>query len=334
MNTLQSVLDENISYYKKIKKEIVSRLACLPKGSIKSKIIGQKKYYYLQFRKNGKVIQKYLGKTIPKEILKNLKERKAFEKEMKEVEASLKLLRVKTDTSFILPVKEILYVLARAGLWEEGIELIGSWAFRLYQEHFGVSPFPLRSDDLDFAISLPYLGKEAHIPELLKEIGFREGFNLDGSIYFYRPGLRVEFLVPKKGRNATTLVKIKKLSLSAQPLRFLDILLDEPAEIKISKKLRIKIPSLSAFLIHKLIIFQRRWEKADASKDLQQIIAVAKTVVTEKEERKRISKIWASIPNGWKNKVIKGIEIGMKELAHEENTWIALKNLLFTLQSN
>jgi len=243
------------------------------------------------------------------------------------------LLRVKTKSDFLLPVKEILHLLTKAGLWEEGLTLIGSWAFRLYQEHFGVPAFPLRTDDLDFAVSLPYLGKEVRIPELLKEIGFREGFNPDGSIYFYRPGLRVDFLVPEKGRGVEASVNIEKLALSVQALRFLDILLDEPAEIKISKKLKIRIPSLSAFLIHKLIIFQRRRKKEDALKDLQQVAAVARKIITEKEEQKRVSKIMASIPGGWKKKVFKGIEVGMKELPREENTWLALRKLLLTLQS-
>lgn len=332
MNALESVLDENVFYYQKLKKEIVARLACLPRGSVKSKTIARKKYYYLQLRKDGKVVQQYLGKNIPEKILKNLKERKALKKELKDIEDSLKLLRVKTESDFLLPVREILHLLAKAGLWEEGLTLIGSWAFRLYQEHFGVSSFPLRTDDLDFVVSLPYLGKEVRIPELLKEIGFREGFNPDGSIYFYRPGLRVDFLVPEKGRGVEASVKIEKLALSAQALRFLDILLDEPAEIKISKKLKIRIPSLSAFLIHKLIIFQRRQKKEDALKDLQQAAAVTKKVITEKEEQKRASKIWASIPDGWKKKVIKGIEVGIQELPREENTWLALKKLFFVLQ--
>jgi len=104
---------------------------------------------------------------------------------------------------------------------------------------------------LDFAVFLPYFGKEVRIPELLKEIGFREGFNPDGSL-----------------------------------------------------------------------------------KDLQQAAAVARNIITEKKEQKRVSKIMASIPDGWKKRVFKGIEVGIRKLPLEENTCFALKKLLLTLQQS
>jgi len=39
-------------------------------------------------------------------------------------------------------VKEILDVFAKHGLFEEGVTLIGSWCFQLYQKHYNVDPFP------------------------------------------------------------------------------------------------------------------------------------------------------------------------------------------------
>jgi len=136
---------------------------------------------------------------------------------------------------------------ARRSFSEGGSDQRGNLVFtaRLSKHRQTDISFSLRTDDLDLAISLLYLGKEVRIPEFLKETGFREGFNPDSSIYFYRSGLRVDFLVPEKGRGVEASVKIGKLVLSAQALRFLNILLDEPAEIKISKKLKIRIPSLS-----------------------------------------------------------------------------------------
>ena len=57
-------------------------------------------------------------------------------------------------------VKRILKVFADNSLFEEGIELIGSWCFRLYQKHLGVKRFPLRTPDIDFLIPNPFHGKE------------------------------------------------------------------------------------------------------------------------------------------------------------------------------
>jgi hypothetical protein len=327
MNILKNVLDENASYYQKVRREIISRLACLPKGTIKSKTISGNKYFYLQYRGKNKVIQKYIGKKVSEQIRKELKERKQLEKELKEVEESLALLRIQPNAEFLKPVREIIKTLNQSGLWEESIELIGSWAFRLYQEHYGVSPFPLRTNDLDFAIALPYKGKEIRVSELLKEIGFREGFNPDGSIYFYQPGLRIDFLVPEKGREKVQPVKIQKLSLIAQQVRFLELLFKEPAEIKISKGIKIKIPSMASFLVHKLIVFQRRRNEEKVLKDLKQIAAVAKRIVPDREEKLRLERLWNTLPEGWKKKTRKGIDVAIKKLPLEEDTWAILRKM-------
>ena len=40
-------------------------------------------------------------------------------------------------------VREILKVFSDNNLFNEGVELIGSWCFKLYQKHLGVKSFPL-----------------------------------------------------------------------------------------------------------------------------------------------------------------------------------------------
>jgi len=35
-------------------------------------------------------------------------------------------------------VRDILKIIEDNRLWDEGVELIGSWCFLLYQKHFGV----------------------------------------------------------------------------------------------------------------------------------------------------------------------------------------------------
>jgi hypothetical protein len=47
-------------------------------------------------------------------------------------------------------ISKILAVFADNNLFEEGVELIGSWCFKLYQKHLGVENFPLRTPDIDF----------------------------------------------------------------------------------------------------------------------------------------------------------------------------------------
>lgn len=93
MKVLNGIFKESREYYKKIKKEALSKLAELPKGNIKKRKISNQIYYYLQFRKKGKVIHKYLGKEKPDKIIKEIKERDILKKELKEINKALLLLK-------------------------------------------------------------------------------------------------------------------------------------------------------------------------------------------------------------------------------------------------
>lgn len=57
-------------------------------------------------------------------------------------------------------IRKIFKVFADNNLFEEGVELIGSWCFKLYQNYLGVKKFPLSSLDVDFLIPVPFHGKE------------------------------------------------------------------------------------------------------------------------------------------------------------------------------
>jgi hypothetical protein len=92
MKVLKGILKESREYYKQTEAEIKKRLSHLPKRSIKKRIINRQVYYYLQYREGAKVVHKYLGKKKPAEMGKKLKERRDYEKELKKVRHSLKML--------------------------------------------------------------------------------------------------------------------------------------------------------------------------------------------------------------------------------------------------
>ena len=93
MKILQSILSESKDYYLDASKKIYGRLASLPKGCVKERIIGGKKYYYLQYRQKNKVVQKYIGNKYPGDIAKQIEERKALKKELKKVKEALKIIK-------------------------------------------------------------------------------------------------------------------------------------------------------------------------------------------------------------------------------------------------
>ena len=51
----------------------------LPKGSLSSRLIGNRTYYYLKYRKDGKVISKYIPYDLVGEIRSGIEKRKHTE---------------------------------------------------------------------------------------------------------------------------------------------------------------------------------------------------------------------------------------------------------------
>jgi len=93
MKILRGVLQESRDYYLSLEKQIEKKLACLPSGSIKRRRIGRKRYYYLQFRKGGRVVHEYLGKEEPKELLRDIDQRRLLARELKKVKEALAVLK-------------------------------------------------------------------------------------------------------------------------------------------------------------------------------------------------------------------------------------------------
>ena len=82
---------------------------------------------------------------------------------------------------------KLLKLFDELGLWKDGVELIGSWSFLLYQRHLGVRPLPLRTQDIDFLLPWPYPTRSTiGLSDALSKLGFRSASNPDGS-NSYRP---------------------------------------------------------------------------------------------------------------------------------------------------
>jgi len=92
VKVLKGILKESKGYYQKVHAELKKEISKLPKGSVKKRKIGRQFYYYLQYRKEEKVIHKYLGKSKPKELINKIKRRNVLKKELKKVGEALKLL--------------------------------------------------------------------------------------------------------------------------------------------------------------------------------------------------------------------------------------------------
>ena len=221
-------------------------------------------------------------------------------------------------------VGKILKVFADNNLFDEGVELIGSWCFQMYRKHLGAKTFPLRTQDIDFLIPNPFRG-ENH-PDFIKQLedlGFTCDFKRDGSLYLWNADIKIEFITPEKGSGLHNSGRIKKLGLTAIPLRYVTLLLDDPIVVK-DRGIDISLPNPANFCLHKLIVASRRRTIEKNIKDLQQAICTSVIV-----DDKRIKELFTSLPRKWKQAILRMLKKAEKELSLYDEE---ISELEFTLQ--
>lgn len=199
--------------------------------------------------------------------------------------------------------KAVLETFDKLGLWDDGVELIGSWSFLIYQRHMGVRPLPLRTLDIDFLLPRPYPHRSAvDLEAALTPLGFHRGFAGSGAVHYLHPELKLEFLTPERGKGQEERPRlIKPLGLRAIQLRFLDMLFEDSIVIK-EGNVRLRVPNPLNYCLHKLIVAQRRRKKEKREKDMEQAVYVL-AVLKPTDFKEALSKL----PKKWKTYVNKSL---------------------------
>jgi hypothetical protein len=172
-----------------------------------------------------------------------------------------------------------------------GAVLIGTHAFSIYENMLGVGwgERITRTQDVDIAddprLSLAIHGREPGIdlPRTLES--WAKGRFLPvlpsplsphspvTSFHDPRQGLQVELLTPMVGRGSDSPISLPLLNAAAQPIRFLDYLLEDPVPAAVvgGSGVLVNVPQPARYALHKLLIAGRRgsWE-AKGRKDLAQ----------------------------------------------------------------
>lgn len=323
---LQGIISENTGYYLKRKRMLASALLGIPKGSLKSKKSGAGTYYYLHMREGDKTSDVYLGRA-DEDMIHRLREefelKRRLKKEITIARKSLRLLGVRNAMidreDFIDPIRRVFQELDMLGLWEAGLELIGSWCFKVYQNYLGVERYPLRTLDIDIAIPVPYKGPEADLGDLLKDLGFQVDFRPNGAMYYVGFGMIIELISPDKGRGANDgRIHIEKLHISALALRYIDILLENGTSILIHGVGRISIPSMSAFMLHKLLVAPLRSDAAKKAKDYRQVHSIAKRIFPDESLMKETARILQKMPRRWSSRIAASAKAMKEHLPEDE----------------
>lgn len=300
-------------------------------GCFTTKTIKGESYTYFQFSDpGGRQRQVYVGRKSPtldqvvKRFLKDRESLEAGEAEMQRLCAQLRVGgALMTDTVST----RVLRALADGAFFRlEGI-LIGTHAFTVLGNLLGVrwKGAALKTEDLDLAgrgvlqvavSDLPEIRTD--VPRILEsvEMGFvpipalnpkhpSTSFTIRGS------SLRVDLLTPEVGAPKRGPVLLRRFNAAAQPLRFLDYLMEDSQHGVVINGggTLVKVPHPARFALHKLLVSQERAAAmhVKSEKDLFQACQILAVLCEERPGDVRMA--WDDLKSrgaGWVKRVVAG----------------------------
>lgn len=232
--------------------------------------------WYLQLTVGNKKTQHYIGPDSQevRELIANEKGLWELAKPDRRAREQLVSMLVNGGAHTVSAAEARLFeIIERAGVFLVGGVLVGSHAFGTYGNMLGVA-WPgkvMQTHDVDIArdnhIALGLRNEPVDLKQTLLDanMGFVEVPALDRkspSTSFRIQGrqLSVDILTPMIGKPASKPVLISALNSYAEPLRFLDYLLDDiqPAIIVARAGIVVNVPAPARYALHKLVASARR----------------------------------------------------------------------------
>jgi hypothetical protein len=261
-------------------------------GTFVSKTIKGGTYWYVQRMEGDRKRQHYLGRESPTllawmEEVRQARARSAADDAQRANLSSM--LAAGGATTESASVIKVLSLLAESSVFRMGGILVGTQAFVAYGNMLGIrfDKQSLRTQDVDIAqdraigIALSREAGTVNVERSLTDSGL--GFFPVPALDPKRPStsfkirgreLRVDFLTPLVGPESAEQVFLPALGVAAHPLRFLDYLIENPAQSVIigGAGILVNVPDPARFALHKLWISERRpvSEQTKAVKDRRQ----------------------------------------------------------------
>ena len=257
--------------------------------SFPTKTIKGKKYIYVATKVGNVPMQRYLGPDNEETRELVNKEKALWQSTATSRIHRARLVNMVLAGGILGPTPQegkVLRILERGGVFIAGGVLIGTPAFRTLGSMLGVAwegQFATRDVDIAAEYKLPVAMKPKSID--LKSIimdsnmGFMEIPSLSrkhpSTSYAMKDGtFKVDLLTPDRNKPSPKPIKIPSLGIMAEPLRYLDYLIEEiqPAVIPFDIGLLVNLPEPGRFAIHKLVVSQRRHtgHAAKSIKDIEQ----------------------------------------------------------------
>lgn len=188
-----------------------------------------------------------------------------------------------------------------------GLVIIGSWCQYYYRILFDKAPeIPLiRTTDIDFLVPNPAQFKnKVDVSDLLNKLGFDSDFDYStGLVKYVHPDLEIQFLTPALGRVKRTPYEIKKLNINAEGLSYIKMLQDYKFAFTHSD-LTIWLPEPEAYVLHKILISQKRKNLVKREKDLMAAKSIGEFFLDFEFRKVRLETIFFNMPKKWQKTVL------------------------------
>jgi hypothetical protein len=300
-------------------------------GCFTTKVIKGTSYYYFQYSDPGGVLRQiYIGKKsaeLDRVVERYHVEREAFKVDAAHIHRLCAQLRaggaLVTDPTSARVMKS----LAQSGVFHLDGVLLGTHAFTVLGNLLGVrwKSSAIKTDDIDIAgepkmnIALPNI--RADIPRALEglEMGFIPGSPLNPktpttSFKVRGHPLRVDLITPEIRPDEKRPIFISRFNVAAQPLRFLDYLIDNPVRAAVVNGggILVNVPQPARFAFHKLIVSQEREVTAHSKvyKDIMQAAQIISVVADDRPGDLLLA--WDEIRRrgtGWIKRATRGLSV-------------------------
>ncbi len=248
----------------------------LREGTLTRRNINGKAYWYFKRMTNGVTDYIYVGPDTP-----------ALAEHMSTAKSTKTVLKQQTRAllgaggfAYRGIASKVLGAMNDAGLFAAGTVLVGTNAFLAYQDMLGLrwgTPHEtLSTGDIDFAhVTKLSVGIALNVVEPVRDSllrleakPFHRSLTQTGSPWIYRiqdeaGAFDIEFLTPLVGREPkeSKSVNIPWIGVGAQPLRFMDYLIEAPVRVALLVErgaILANVPDPGRFALHKIIVAERR----------------------------------------------------------------------------
>lgn len=306
-------------------------------GSISIRRIDGKKYLYAVERDGQMREQRFLGPADAPEALAEAERIRRAENEAKQTRATVSALKSGRIPSPPLQIGRIFQVLANADLFERGMTLVGTAAYRLYPclvGHF-LSNAAITTNDLDISVASFVGGDDVlDLEKILKRAdpSFAAHWSRDDKlpkVFKSKDGFAVEILT-RHARGRSSPVLVKDLTCAAEALSYQEYLAEDTVEVAAlyGPGVLVRVPSPTRYAIHKLIVAQQR-KRLDPKKqkDLRQASELIDILIEvddaafqdELDAARKRGKAWKSPINASLEEIGRDIRQGHLPLARPEN---------------